>query len=293
MWLDIVFYIVLLGQVVLISFYYPQKLLNRSIHILDTCPPAQYPKLYENDFYANPETMLRKVLNRYRFVAFGIGLLGVSLLTAMPITGYAPHQIKENQHLIFVLFFTVLQMVPYIYIELSTYNWYKHVRAAFSNKKRTAELVPRRFFNFASPVLVALTIALFVSALAIYIIIHSNINPWKWNQYVTVFGISAMNVVFAVVVFLSINGKKLDPHQSHADQMRRIRTIVQIHLFSSIGMSLFLITMELVNQFRLDMFEPLFLSAYFQLIIVFGIGQMMRAFSTETVDFDAYKAEAS
>jgi len=291
MWLDLVFYIVLLSQIALISFYYPQKVLKRSTYILETCPPEQYPKLYENDYYVNPTAVFKKVLSLYKVWNTGIGVVGIILLGTMLFTGYSPQQIKENEHLLFVVVFTFVQMVPYIYIELSSSRWYAHVRAAAVNKKRSAELSPRKLFDFVSPSLVALAVFLFIASLAFYIYSHSDISPWRWNQYMTVFGMSAVNLAFAVTIVMAINGKKIDPHQSHQDLMKRLRTIVQIHVFTSIGMSLFLITMNLVNQFKLDKFEPLFLSVYFQLIIMIGIGQMMRTLSVDAVDFEAYRAE--
>lgn len=292
MWIDIAFYIVLLSQVLLVSYYYPKQLLKRSTYVLETCPPELYPKLYENAYYAKPETVIKKVLNRYKYMNFGIGLFGISILVAMAVTGYAPRHIKENEHVLLVLFFAALQMVPYLYIELSTWKWYAHMRAAVSSGKRSAELKPRKLFDFVSPYLVILAAALFVGWLTYYIIDHSDGAPWQWNQYVTVICMSAANLLFAVMVFMAINGKKLDPHEASQDRKKRIEAVVQIQVFASLGTTLALITSDLINTYRLDSFEPLFLSVYIQLAIIFGVGQVMRKLSVETIDFDVYKAEA-
>ena len=44
-WSNNLFYIVFLGQILLISYYFPRKLLERMQYVLETYPPAAYPKL--------------------------------------------------------------------------------------------------------------------------------------------------------------------------------------------------------------------------------------------------------
>ena len=40
------FHVVFLGQVLLISFYFPRKMLSRMRYVFETYPPSTYPKLY-------------------------------------------------------------------------------------------------------------------------------------------------------------------------------------------------------------------------------------------------------
>ena len=42
----IFFHLVFLSQILLISFYYPRKILNRMRYVFETYPPSTYPKLY-------------------------------------------------------------------------------------------------------------------------------------------------------------------------------------------------------------------------------------------------------
>ncbi|WP_027835240.1 hypothetical protein [Maritalea myrionectae] len=292
MWIDVVFYIVLLSQVILISFYYPAKIVRRTTYVLETCPPEQYPKLYESTFYAEPEAVIRRTLTRFKLMNMAIGNLGIALLIAMAITYYSPHEIKQNGHILFVLLFAILQMVPCFYIEFATWRWHAHVRATVQPSKRTADLRPRRLFDFISPIWVGLAGGLLITWFVLYLTINNDGTPWQWNHYLTMI-IFPIQMLFAFKIYRAINGKKSDPHQSYQDQIRNIQTVVQVNIFASIGMSLFLIIMELVNLYRLDMYEPLFLSGYVQFMVIFGIGQLMRTYSIKSVDFDVYKAETA
>ena len=45
-WNNSLFYIAFLGQIFVISWYFPRKLLERMQKVLAVYPPEQYPKLY-------------------------------------------------------------------------------------------------------------------------------------------------------------------------------------------------------------------------------------------------------
>ena len=40
------FYLVFLGQVLLISYVFPRRVLKRMRHVVDNYPPTEYPRLY-------------------------------------------------------------------------------------------------------------------------------------------------------------------------------------------------------------------------------------------------------
>jgi len=43
---QMLFYLVFLSQVLLISFYFPRKILGRVKHVVENYPPSAYPRLY-------------------------------------------------------------------------------------------------------------------------------------------------------------------------------------------------------------------------------------------------------
>lgn len=58
--INLIFFTVFLCQIILISMIYSKKMCDQSMHILETCPPSDYPKLYENSKYAYPGKRLRE-----------------------------------------------------------------------------------------------------------------------------------------------------------------------------------------------------------------------------------------
>ncbi len=293
MLIELLFYAVFLGQIFLVSVYYPRKIINRNRYVLQKYPASEYPKLYLNSYYADPVKVIKKGLRLYAVLNGIIAIFGLGILAAMAMSGYLPSTIKESEDLIFVLFFFALQMIPHILMELSSWRWYKLMREAQTSTTRTADLKPRRLFDFISPFFVALALSLYMAWVVVYIHAHKDVSPWVWNQYVSLIGITAINLLFAFTIFVFIKGKKTDPYQAKQDQLKHIGAVVKIHVFSSIGMSLFLIIMELVNVYRLDMFEPVFMGAYLQLMTVFGLGTMLRSVNIKDIDFSVYREDVS
>jgi hypothetical protein len=292
MLIELLFYAVFLSQIFLVSIYYPKKTIDRNRYVLNTYPAAQYPKLYLNSYYADPVKAIKKGLRLYAVMNGVIAFFGLGLLASMALTDYSPSQIKENEDLIFVLFFFMLQMVPHMLTELSTWRWYKLMREARKGTTRTADLKPRLLFDFISPFSVTLAALLYVGWLVFYIYIHRETTPWVWNQYVSIIGITAINILFAFTIFRILRGQKIDPYQTGQDRQKIIGAVIKSHVYGSIGMSLFLILMDMVNIYQLDRFEPVFLGAYLQLMAVAGLGTMLRSINVKDIDFSVYKEGA-
>jgi hypothetical protein len=54
-------------------------------------------------------------------------------------------------------------------------------------------------------------------------------------------------------------------------------------------LSLHLAVAEAINQNGWDEYEPLVLSLYFQAVIIFGLGEVMRRSKIENMDFSVYQ----
>ncbi|PHS25969.1 MAG: hypothetical protein COA84_06880 [Robiginitomaculum sp.] len=289
MMIELLFYAVFLSQIFLLSIYYPKKIIERNLYVLNTYPAAKYPKLYLNSYFADPEKAIKRGLRRFAVMNGIIAIFGLGILASMAVSGYLPSTIKENENLIFVMFFFALQMVPHLLSELSTWRWYKLMREARAETIRTADLKPRLLFDFISPVYVALAVSLYVGWLVFYIYIHREATPWAWNQYVSIFTITAVNLLFVFTVFRFLRGQKIDPYQASQDRQKHIGAVIKSHVYGSIGMSLFLILMELVNVYHLDKFEPVFLGGFLQVMAVVGLGTMLRSINVKDIDFSVYK----
>lgn len=291
--IDIIFFVIFISQIFLISYHYPKKTYDRNMYVLRKFPAADYPKLYQNSPYADPGKAMHKTVRGYLFANITIALFGMGILLTMAASGYAPSSIKENQHLMLVMVFFLLQAVPHILLELSTYKWFKNMRSAHKTSTRKADLSPRKLFDFVSPIYIALAVLAFIAWVVYYFSNKGFTTPWDWQSYTTVGVMTCVNLVFISLGYKYLRGKKLDPHQAYKDQLQFIKTMMHVFVFASILMSVQLMVFDAINQNGWDRFEPIAMSIYFQVVIIFGIGEVLRMFKIEDIDFDVYKEDAS
>ncbi|PHS77555.1 MAG: hypothetical protein COB56_02450 [Robiginitomaculum sp.] len=289
---DIIFYAIFISQIFLLSYHYPKKTYDRNVFVVRNFPASEYPKLYNLSLYADPSKAIHKAIRRYLFANIAIALFGVGLLVAMAVNGYAPSGIKENEDIVFIMFFFMLQALPYIWIEITTNNGLKNMRSAAKNNTRTADLNPRKLFDFISPLYVIVAVLAFISWIVYYLYNKGFTTPWDWQSYVTILGMTGMNLVLIGFGYKFLRGQKSDPHQAYKDQRQSIKTMIRVFVFASILMSLQLIVFDAINQNGWDRFEPIAMSIYFQIVIIFGVGQVLQMFKIEDIDFDVYKEDA-
>ena len=288
---DIIFYAIFISQIFLISYHYPKKTYDRNMYVLRNFPASSYPKLYQHSRYADPSDAIHKTIRRYLFTNITIALFGMGVLLAMAASGYAPSSIKENEHIMLVMVFFMVQAVPHLLLELSTHKWLKNMRNADKSSTRKADLSPRKLFDFISPIYVVIAILAFISWIVYYLYNKGFSTPWDWQSYVTISGMTGMNFVFIGLGYRYLRGKKSDPHQAYKDQRQYIKTMMRVFVFASVLMSVQRIVFDAINQNGWDRFEPIAMSIYFQVVIIFGIGQVLRMFKIEDIDFDVYKEE--
>ena len=284
------FYAVFLSQIFLLSIHYPGKLCRRIRYVLEHFPPAQYPKLYptcSDGFMEREAAMLRL----YRAVNYTIAAAGALVLLAMALSGYRP-DVKGGDE-IFVAIYFVLQVCPYLYVEIKEFRHYRLMRRALSATTRTAQLRPRRLFDFISPVYVAAAVLLYVVWLAVYLGGQDPGSPWQAEVYATLMLISGINLLYMGLIARFLYGRKLDPHQAYGDQLKHMESVVKVAVFSSIGISIFLIATQAVDRYGLEILDPPLVSLYVQLCAIFAIGLSMRTNALEGTDFSVYKSDGS
>jgi hypothetical protein len=194
---DILFYVVFLSQILLISFYFPRRMLGQMRYVIKTYPPLTYPKLYPNpiEFYEQAQRNYR-LANQLLLVA---GLLLLALLI-----GY-PHSGEWDGPIVLTCF--MFQFLPVLRLDLSSLKYFRLMRKANSRTTRRAQLQPRRLFDFVSPALFAL--AALVSVAFIVLIIYIDQFEFSWfGGYWNVVGVTAINLVFAGIVIWKMYEKK-------------------------------------------------------------------------------------
>lgn len=285
-----IFYAVFVSQLLLISYHYPRKFAARMIYLLTNYTPEQYPKLYPKPYDYHAENGGRKGLRVYKFVNGIILLGGFSILAGMLVSGYTPDVLGGDE--IFVLLFAGVQMVPHMVTEIGTSTYFKRMKQVDTSTTHKADLRPRRLFDFVSPAFVGLAVILYVGWLVFYLSNKEFAAGWTTPVYATVILMTVMNLFMVAVAVISIRGVKIDPHQAYKDQLKQIETTVRIIVFASIMMYSFLILMDASDRYQWEVFDPVFASLYFQLIIIFGLGMRFRKSRVEDMDFSVYKEDA-
>jgi hypothetical protein len=282
---NILFYVVFISQILLISFYYPRKILSKISYVLKTYPKSEYPKLYPKQ-----TTYYQRGMLMYRVINIIILLTGFILLFEIGRWDYSS---DRNISEAFPLAYFFIQMMPFIIMEISGFAYFKLMRKADIRTKRQAGLQPRRLFDFVSPISVTAAIVLFFTCIAFFYSLHQFQFNVKNDTFVIVITLTLSNLIFAGIIFWNLYGKKLDPYQASKDRLKQVEVTVKSLVFMSIAASLFLMVFEALDEFQLDYLEPVLMSLYFQMIIFLGLGALLRKYRVEDMNFDVYKEDAS
>ncbi len=282
-----IFFVTFLCQIILISIYYPTKIRRRILHVIDTYPPSEYPKLYPKplDAYAQIKSVHR--MRFYRNLNYVIAALGLMILSAMLASGYRPDPKGGDE--IFVLIYFFVQVCPFMYLVMGEWKQGKLLRASFVANKRKADLNPRRLFDFIPPIYLVTAILLYIAWLIFYVAPRGEFSSWQTEVYVTIILITGLNIAYGVLIARYLHGKKTNPYQSSKDRMTEVKFIVRSMVFTSIAASIFLMATQAVDQYALEIIDPPLMSLYLQLVSFFGIGSFLQDVKVESLDFDVYK----
>ncbi|MCJ9429466.1 hypothetical protein [Kordiimonas marina] len=275
------FYLVFACQIVLISLFYPRKLMARMTYVLEHFPPAEYPKLYPD---AGPgfEASMKGKARLYLAVNMIIAALGVVAMGLMLTWGLSRGACAG---------YFILQAMPYLYLSIKEMAQFKAMRAAYRPRLRVADLTPRRLSDFVALPYVAVAAVLYVAWLAFFLSGKGAPESWGTSVVATLLLISGMNLAYVFIIRRFISGKKLNPIAGHADQMLQTKTTVKGLVYSSIGVSLFLIVIDAMRRYGLHDVGPVVTSFYMQACVVFAIGMTLDKIRPETMDFDVYKPD--
>ena len=273
---NLLFYVVFLGQILLISFYFPRKMLGQMRYVVETYPPSTHPKLYPQpiEFYEKAQRNYG-ITNQFILVA---GLMLIAILLATPRSG------EWDSNIVFTYF--MVQFIPLMRLELRSFKYFRLMRKADSRTTRKAELHPRRFFDFVSPTLIGLAIFVYVAFVLLILYVRQFEFPW-FGGYWNIFGITAANLFFAGIVIWNLYGKKLDPYRAYEDRIRQIEITVKALVFVSIAATSFISIVVILAALELRNLQPMAQSLYFQLIAVISL----RTYRIDNINFEVYKEE--
>lgn len=270
-----IFSFLFLSQILLISFYFPRKMIKRMQFVLETYPPAKFPNLYPK----TPE-YYEKAQQSYRKINLYIGLVGFLFLAIL----LSDSSNDDWGGIVFIYY--MVQSIPLIILEIGTYNHYKLMREADTRTKRKAKLQPRRLFDFVSPTALGIAVVVYFAFILFIVFINQFDFPW-FGGYANVVGVTMLNLIFVGIIVWNLFGKKLDPYQAHEDRTRQMELVVKQLIFTSIAATLFIIINVVLNALDSHHLTQIVMSIYLQVLSVVGL-QTLRV---DSINFEVYREE--
>jgi hypothetical protein len=237
-------------------------------------PPSSHPKLYPR-----PVEQYEKGHRRYTLINRVIVVAGILLIAALT-------QIERSgkwDHVI-VTWFYFLQLFPLMLLDLRSLKDFRLMREANVTGTRKADLRRRRLVDYLSKPLLGSVIVAYVAYVLFILYVKQFDYPW-FGGYLNIVGVTVVNFFLAAVVLWSLYGKKQNPHQTHEDRVRQIKTTANVMLSVSIAVTLFIALTIALAAFELRHIQPMVQTIYFQLLTVISC----QVYFVKNMNFDVYK----
>jgi hypothetical protein len=288
-WSNALFYIIFLGQILLMSWYFPRELLGRMQHVLEAYPPTSFPKLYPR-----PIEDYKIAQWKFRMVNRVILALGfVVLFMVMFVIDHSTFADDGHISVVFPLVYGLIQFLPLMALELSEFGHVKQMRKANTSTVRKTELTRRGLFDVVSPALFAMTLLFFASAILFDLYAHDFKIIWGHDTFERVIVLTMTNLMLAGVGGFTLYGRTRDPYQSSADRTRKVSASMRTLLYCSMALSVFFVTAAADDMFDIDYLDAIVMSVYFQGVVLLSLGNILRNVKVEDIDFDVYKEDVA
>lgn len=292
----ILFCLVFLSQVLLISWFFPRRVISRGRYVLQHFPPSTHPKAYTHP----PEDFERWLRNieRVNLVIVVAGLLIIVGLILGTLGGEWDGTIVtpwstsgEWDAAIVVPFFLVQFAAGVGYMSFSSRKFLKALAKAPPPRVRTTELRRRRLVDFVSPTMLVVAALTNVAFIAFVLYDYRRFElPW-FQAAGVIASVAVMLIVFSATVGIALRAPRSDPYQAHQDRSNLIRLVVKQALAFCIAYPVLMTVWLTIKLFDPDILEPVIASLYCQGI---ALATLWPAYSyrVDKVDFDVYRQDA-
>lgn len=294
---DALFYGVYLSQILLVSLYLPGRIAQRARSLIATHPPAEFPKLYPV-----PVATIERTMRLYRNLNLSVVAIGLALLTADVFSGYTvdsawahwqegePYPIRNYRAVAFVSScYTLLQYL--VSIGLFGYwasRYFMRMKAAASATIRSADIKPRRLFDFVSPALLGTALAIYVAVAVLLLVLKLPGN----STAIMIAALTVSNACAAGCLFGFLYGRKHDPHQAREDRARAMRQAWRGMVVLSILLSAVYGIAGALIDLRLPFDYALFASSLFaQVVAVILASSSFFVLPFGQANFEVYRAD--
>lgn len=282
-WTENLFYPLFAAQIVLLSIYLPAKMNKLMSAALEKYPPAQYPKLY-------PQAIDKYLIGQWKYRMFnnaiaviGFILLGLLLFVVDHASFADDGYISEA----WPAFYGMLQFLPLIVLEISASGQMKLMRDNNTSTTRSADLTPRRLFDYVPSALVAAAVVAALAAALFEMAIHDFV--WSSDRAARLSILVVVNAFFLIIAYNLLKGRKPDPYQSAADRARLVSRNLRSLLFTSIAISAFAVLQSLDSVYDIDYLDAVVMSLYLQVVAILSFGYLLQQQLADDIDFEVYR----
>jgi len=278
MWDTYLLYMVFLGQIFVLSFYFPRKILGLINKSMQQHPRDVYPKLYPIE-----EKVIKAKLNVFNVFNTLVISVGLAILAASIINSSDDLAGWDDQAVL--LCFLMLQYLPMLYLGVQSFSYLKLMREKSSNEHRIADFQPRRLLDFVSKQLI--TTAIFSYLLCVLTVFYFVQNPFDgFAGLVNILGVSAIYAGLGFGIYQKLYGKKHNPLQTSEDRSIETTLVIKLLVLTAICSSIyFAISLVLASMNMRDLGNIIY-SIYLQVFIFY----VYHVVKFDQVDYSVYKA---
>jgi MFS family permease len=280
----ILFCFVFLSQVLMISWFYPQRIISRSRNVLQNFPPSTHPKLYRQP----PERYERRLRNfaRFNLVIVVAGILVIGLILGTLVGGwdggiFTSLRKRHWGEAIVVPFFLVQLVAGVVYMNISAGK-----KKVPPPRVRTAELHRRRLVDFVSPAMLVVTALANIAFIAFVLYAYQRLELPLFKVVVSIACVALALLVFSVTVTIGLRVPKLNPYQAQQDRHNMLKLVVQQALALCIAFPVLFAALLIIKPF-----ESVMTSLFVQGIALALLGPSY-FYRMDKVDFDVYGQDA-
>lgn len=278
-----IFMVVFTAQILLLSAYYPSRVLSRAKYILKNYPPEVYPKLYpKSEAFFSRSITIYKYINVFNFISGWVLWYFIYSGDLVADDGINP---------LIPWGYFMLQMVPSQWLEFYGFKLSQLMKQQDTRTTRSAKLTPRSFKDYVSPKLIGLVVLSYLAfvALAFYL------DQFEFSSDSKGFLMSAILLLgyglFLVLSAWLIYGKKGDPYQSQKDRQKTVGLVIQTFCFTLLACVAFMAVTLVSEVTGMKSTMPIMMSLFLQFLVVISMGYMLNNVRMEDIDFNVYKAQ--
>jgi|ADGO01.1.fsa_nt_gi hypothetical protein len=253
-------------QILTMSVLHPAMLIRYSQRKAPEFPAERFPLLYAGIFR---HLSAERFPSLYRAVNAVIAVLGFALL------GWLFGDMRDadwsaSRAIVLTVAYFVTQFMPLAVLALMGLRYVSVLRSAAQEGKRKAVLERRGLFDFVSPFVVLIAVAVYLAFVAFMIyVIHFRETPFRGAAGYMILGVVTLSYLLSGGwIYKTLYGRKLNPFESHQDRVRTMGLGIRATIYTGIATDVYLpifFTLMLVN---LNAWLPLAQSALF---VVFAL----------------------